>query len=156
MRIKNHFMYLLPILFICGFYRSVNATPITVTCSKWETDNVLTFTPFHKVCVLKRKIEGGKTSTYTNGKGEIVVSKPATEEYECHVGSRCTQWSVSIDYRALYKEMLDTVGRSNSLYSDVVYGIDQNSTDFRDRIIKMLDTVTLQKIYDPNLMSVNP
>ena len=147
MKIKNHFMYL-SILFICGFYKYVNATPITVTCSRWETDNVLTFNPFHTGCVFKREIREGKS-----GKGVIT---PVYREYECHVGSRCTQWSVSIDYRALYKEMLDTVGRSSSLYSDVVYGIDQNSTDFRDRIIKMLDTVTLQKIYDPNLMSVNP
>ena len=142
MRIKNYFMYLLTILFICGFYRSVNATPITVTCSRWETDWQLVYRayPLNSGCYLYGYESGGEKYT----------------DNMCPSGLKCTQWSVSIDYRALYKEMLDTVGRSNSLYSDVVYGIDQNSTDFRDRIIKMLDTVTLQKIYDPNLMSVNP
>ena len=139
MKIKNHFMYLLTIIFIGGFYRSVNATPITVTCDKWEVNWEMIYGSY----VLNSSCHSVE---YTSEGGEYV-------DVMCPFGKKCTSWIISIDYRALYKEMLDTVGRS-SLYSDVVYGIDQNSTDFRDRVIKMLK-VTLQKIYDPNLVNQN-
>ena len=140
MKIKNHFMYLLTIMCIGGFYRSVNATPIRVTCDKWEVNWEMVY----KSYVVN---SGCYPVKYTSGGKEYV-------DVMCPFGTKCISWSISIDYRALYKEMLDMVGRS-SLYSDVVYGIDQNSTDFRDRVIKMLDTVTLQKIYDPNLVNQN-
>ena len=70
---------------------------------------------------------------------DLCYRAPESDDWVCLLGDKCVEWEVTIDH--------------NGLYNDMILAINNNSEKFKEYIIKMLDTVTLQKIYDPNFIN---
>ena len=64
---------------------------------------------------------------------------PAPYGWDCKIGVQCVEWKVEVDH--------------DKFYSDIIKSFDIYKKDFTKYVIEMLDTVTLQKIYDPNMIS---
>ena len=132
MQIKNKLIFLMIMFSIASF--DLYAATFSVTCTRWVDIEPLIYKAFklHSGCYLEKYVNDGVSYS----------------DYRCKFGERCAEWRVTVNAESLFNEL-----SSGTLYNKVIGSILDNKTNFRDHIINMLDTVTLQKIYDPNNVS---